>query len=948
MKYTLIENYFSTSLFQKIVQSYFDTVLCELLQKHSIIEAKGLFVKNDKVMKDDFDMPYHIHILNGLIPSLLIYEKYLIEKDWIKTKEAELYIRTFILGYTFHDANKLLNINGLQDAIKKLDKTIDQYSSITIFFPDFEKYKGVVYFLCLSDEDRTSVLANQYKITLSETHIKEVLALLCKFADSIASNQNFDSVGTLYKSISKSLSIISGINKVSISYVEINPNPYTLLSQNILQSARQVLAMSGKKVFQALRNGFVYFGEDINETEVRQIQLKATQVSSDIDPIGLTKIDAQKCSFGFIGSVNFTKEVLERIIDEYGDKFFALSPNGKDKVKDFSEFVEFNTKLIQVYDLPIKINVQNDKLYLNIDKESCEDWHLNFFKLYSLNKIQWLNAKQNTKWKDDFDEWQNKDMELISEIILNPDNEENKVPIANTLALKDYIEANTNSSSSLLKTYLNIIKTYSLIIEKDEDEIEDYIQKLENEIISSFIGEMKENNLVKVFFKRYFNFKGNNSINAFNNYNPVIPEKGKMCAFTGGIGLKEYKEEIAFSMKARGFSNRTITTLNNNTSHISDLYSEENILRISKFSTSSDSSLLIYCDFFETTLDIDREILKACVKAKNINAVIDGAVFLNKDTKFQYNIDYNLNFSKIESYKKKKADSSADSAFWLVRTHLMMVKELGVRSFVTGIMSPYIPHKEAFRYENAPRFVQQLGWDKVRLIEVDTVLEEISLVLTLGINQLKSNILKIAEGRNAYFTIYYLIKDDEDKKKVYDKLRKFINNNPKLFTGMTVTEKLAELATKITMIGYSSSGSEETWLIRKALEHVRKEVKQGFGREDVIQKICGNIYKTMRLDYVNTDAIKEFATAVYDELFIKEWKGKLPNLNREKDWIYQFAFLYREKSLEKIDHLTANKIKNELAISNTPLTRENIMSYLKKDKKEKYADKYINLILNNQ
>lgn len=53
----------------------------------------------------------------------------------------------------------------------------------------------------------------------------------------------------------------------------------------------------------------------------------------------------------------------------------------------------------------------------------------------------------------------------------------------------------------------------------------------------------------------------------------------------------------------------------------------------------------------------------------------------------------------------------------------------------------------------------------------------------------------------------------------------------------------------------------------------------------------------MRLEYVNTDAIKEFATAVYDELFKKEWKGKLPNLNREKDWIYQFAFLYREKSL---------------------------------------------------
>ena len=101
----------------------------------------------------------------------------------------------------------------------------------------------------MSDEDRTSVLANQYKISLSEIHIKEVLVMLCKFADKIASNSNFDSVEEFYDSISKSLSKISGINQLPISYVEVNPNPYILLSQNILQSARQVMALSGKKVF---------------------------------------------------------------------------------------------------------------------------------------------------------------------------------------------------------------------------------------------------------------------------------------------------------------------------------------------------------------------------------------------------------------------------------------------------------------------------------------------------------------------------------------------------------------------------------------------------------------------------------------------------------------------------------------------------------------------------
>ncbi|MBP1617421.1 MAG: hypothetical protein H6Q14_1248 [Bacteroidetes bacterium] len=940
MKYALIEEYFETQVFQDITQLYFDTVLQDILKMHPITEAKGLFVRNNKVLKDDYDMPYHIHILNGLIPSLLIYEKYLIEKKWIEKDEAKLYIKTFILGYTFHDANKLLHIDSLKDAITALEEKINLYGSIPLFFPEFDKHKGDVYFLCLSDEDRTCVLANNYKITLSELHIKEVLAMLCKFSDSIASNQNFDSVESFYKSISKSLSIISEINNIPISYVEVNHNPYTLLSQNILQSARQVLAQSGKKVFQSLRNGFVYFGEDLTEDEMKKIQSKTLQVSEDINPIGLTKIDAQKCSFGFLGSIEFSNEVLDNIIEEKTNSFFALSPNGKDKVSDFTSFVDLNKRLIEIFELPVKINIQNDKLYLNVNKESCNELNSTFLKLFCLSKIQWLNVNMKKEWKADFEKWQNKNESLPSNIILQRDNQHEPFSITNTVDLKKFIEANTKSSSSLFKTYLSVLKAYSIMTENDEDEIEEYVNEIKNDIIKTFTGEgeeQKENTVIKIFFQRYFNFRGNNAINAFDGYKPVIPEKGKMCAFTGSIGLKEYKEDVAFSMKARGFSNRTITSLNNTTSHISDLYSEENKLRKSKFS-NADANILIYSDFFETTLDIDRDILSASVKAKNIKVLEDESILFDKNAKFQYNL-FNLNFDKL--------GSSIEANFYFIRKNLLLTKELGLRTLVTGIMSPYLPHKEAFRFENAPRVFQLLGWDNVRLTNIDNILEEISLVLTLGSSRLDANLLKLSENRNSYFTLYYLLKDD-DKKKVYDKLRKFINNNYKLFTSMTVTENLAELATKITYIGYNSSGSEETWLIRKALEFIRKEVKQGFEREDVIQRTCGNIYKTMRLEYVNAEAIKEFATAVYDELFKIEWKGKLPNLNREKDWIYQFAFLYREKSLEKLDNLTANKIKEELIKNNTELTRENILAHLKKDTKEKYADKYINLILNNK
>lgn len=934
MKYRLIEHYFETNLFQSIVQNYFDTVLQDLLVKYPITEAKGLFIIDNKIKKDDFDMPYHIHILNGLIPSLLIYEKYLAKKGWIGNKETELYIKTFILGYTFHDANKLLKTKSLQEALKELDKTIGQNYSVKKFFPEFEKYKEDVYYLCLSDEDRTSVLANQYKISLSEIHIKEVLAILCKFADKIASNQNFDSVEEFYNSISKSISIISGINQLSISYVEVNPNPYILLSQNILQSARKVMASSGKKVFQALRNGFIYFGEDLTKEEVTKIQHKTEQVSEDIDPVGLTKIDAQKCSFGFIGSIDFTQEVLEKIIEEKMDSFFALSPNGNNTITDFESFVELNNKLIETFELPIKTRIQNDKLYLNVDIESCDEWNRNFFKIYCLNKIKWLNIRQKNEWKNDFEKWLEKNKSLPSEIQFRQD--DNTQSISNTSELKAYIELHTNSSNALLKTYLGIIKTSSVINEMDEDDIEEYINQLEDEVIHSFTEEQQENTVIKDFFNKYFNYRGNNSLNVFDKYNPMIPEKGKMCAFTGGIGLKEYKEDVAFSMKARGFSNRTITSLNNTTSHISDLYAEENKLRKSQSNFPNDANVIIYNDFFETTLDIDRDILTACAKAKNIQVLKDTPIQFDKNAKFQYNL-YNLNFDKIAS--------GIEANFYYVRKSLLLIKTLGIRSYISGVMSPYQPHKEVFRYENSPRFLRQLSWDKIRLINIDKALEEISLVLTLGSNRLEGNLLQISENRNKYFSVYYLLKED-DKKKVFDKLKKFINNNPNLFTSMTVTENLAELATKITTIGYNSSGSEETWLIRTALDFVRKEVKQGYDRDNVIQRTSGNIYKSLRLDYVNMEAIKDFATAIYDELYKKEWKGTLPNLNREKDWIYQFAFVYKEKCTKKIDENTANKIIEKLNAEKKEITEDNIRLVLKDDSKKNYVDKYIHLILN--
>ncbi len=939
MKYQLIEQYFETELFQETVQDYFDTVLGKIIAENTTLSAKGLFVVKGEVKRDYYDMPYHIHILNGLIPVLFIYEKYLQKAEWIEDPKTAIYLKIFILGFTFHDANKLLGTkqsNGKSDlevAVAALDEHVNKWN-VTGFFSDFDLHKSTIYYLALATENGTAVAAEDYAITVNNRdHIKIVQRELCHLADGLASIQNetLESIETLYKAINYSLGTISKIIEMPISYIKVRSNPYTLLSQNLLQVARKVLHRKSKKVLYATREGFIYWGEDVTDDEHSLIAEKYLAGSKeDIKFLELTNITAQKCKFGFIGSAPFGVAELNEITSVLGDKFLGLSPNGSNTISDFEGFVELTKKLIEIYKMPIEYDVKDQKLSLRYNEkieENGEEIEQSFKTIYNLHKIQWLNTKENKLWKVDFDSWVKSNQTLPETIELTISDQTIKLnTVADFLA---FIDNSVKSKNALYKTYLNFAKTFK--VTEEEDDIEDYIENLQNSIIQSFTPTNEGGNVKQFIFDRYFECLGNTNLQFLETYNPQIPIKKEMCAFTGGVGKVDYKSEVAFAMKARGFSNRTITALNNNTSHVSALFAEENKLRASQFKVS-DSNLVIYHDFFETKLDVDRDIIQSCVKAKDeIKLLKDGVIEFDKNAKFQYNL-YNLEFIKLAP--------KVEPTFFLVRKCLRMVHQLGLRSYIAGIMTPYQPHKAVFHFENAPRFLKLLGWDSVRLVELEEVLDEIKLVLTFGKNRIESNLLKIAKSRLAYFSIFYGLNDD-DKRKVYSTLVNFYNKYKHKFIGMTITEKLVELAVEIDT-GFKSS-AEETWLIRTAFDYLRKYHKQGSNREDIIQKTCGEIYRKMRMKNPSMDAIQNFATAIYDELFMKDWSGKILTLNQEKDWIYQFAFLFRKKSLEIARTRKAISLKKQLSEKGKEITLENVKALLPKEQK-KYVNQYLETI----
>lgn len=936
MKYQLLEDYFETPLFQVIVQDYFDTVLASIIKENASLPAKGLFFANGEQKRDYYDMPYHVHILNGLIPTLAVYEQFMRQRGFEADPKAEVYLKVFMLGFTFHDANKLLGIqkekgkSDLEMAVSHLDKYVTKWK-VDEFLPLFDHYKTNVYYLSLATENGSWVTAEDYPITLhNQEEVRTVQRELCHFADGLASiqDESLESIEGLHKAVNKKIKQLEKTKPLPVSYLKVRPNPYTLLSQNLLQVARQVLAKNGKKVLYATREGFVFWGDEVSGPEHHEIN-KAflTGSEEDIKFLELTKIDPQKCKFGFIGSAPFTKKALHEITGKLCDKFLLLSPNSAVKIKDFEGFVAFTKKIIEAYALPVECDDKDGKLVLRYYQDLQEDeWSDNFRTIFNLHKIQWLNANTHKEWQEDFEHWQSSSLEL--DIPIQLAGAAGKWEISSIPAMLAFIKERVNSSNAMFKTYLNFIKTHMALVKED---IEDYIAAVQQSIIDHFEPASAGSNIKQALFDHYFECPGHVNLGFLSQYAPAVPLKKKMCAFTGGEGGMEYTSAVAFAMKARGFSNRTVTTLNNNTSHVSPLFAEENKLRASLFKVS-DANLVMYHDFFEARLDVDRDIIQSCVQAKDeIKLLEDGTVEFDKNASFQYSL-YQLTFVKLAP--------KVEPTFFLVRKCLRMVVQLGIRTYISGIMSPYTPHRAVFHFENAPKFLKLLGWDRVRLIHIQEVLDEMRLVLVFGKDRMESNLLKLARNRQAYFTLYYLL-NKKDQEKVYHPLITFYKKYKQKFKGMTVTEKLVELAIKVD-IGFRSS-AEETWLIRTAMDFLRKYHKQGNSREDIIQKTCGEIFRKLRMKRHDMEAIKAFATAVYDDLFQNDWQGRIPTVNVEKDWIYQFAFLFRERSLLATRIPKAREMKTTLEKSGKEVNEENIKALLPKESK-RYALQYLETI----
>ncbi len=976
--------FFRSRLFNEALHSYLDTLMPSLLKEYCLVSAKGgtgrgFEGKLAEAIYRSADMPYHIHILNGLLPALKLLEEKFTAEGWLDYKEASSIVRCFMVGFTFHDVNKLTGIQELDIAVEHRINLLCQKLDVGSFFSEWQDWIEAIKFLALGTEYRTRIHSLQKPIREFE-FFNTVLAEYCHLADSIASMGGFSDVAEFYEQLCNSrLDGQKLSNLCPLSYVEVQENIYILLSQKLLFAARSIIQNERKQtILFRLRNGFVYIGEPLTKEEVEKVKDEFKGDLSDV--VASSQVDFQTCKFGFLESLSEEPPEENRYVAQISNAMekiikagYANSGMGSGKVKTLAisnykevlkvsqskpEEIVILERLLDEYELPLKVIEKKNKqekienYFLAFNGKEWDDLESehDFLKLLALEKIKWFSSK-------DFPDWQ-RWRKALSESERKLACEEWLIDDA-TATVKTLLPRFSSATASTIAALISAAET-KLYVEKKGAELSKHIQRKFREISRKFARNAKTVNRKELddFVEFYLagNFK--RDVELVLGLVEQVPPKDEMCLFTGRSGKIKYGSERAFGISALNFSNRSLNTLKSKDNQISSLFLAENDLRqkelprgfftkkLSKddkvqlnrqtFLDSTEANSVIYYNFGEYFIDVlTQPMLNILGKAFTYDCVdVGNLAFVLDDRAYDYNL-YGLNFGRI--------GNDVESNFYFIHQMLKLIRKTGFRIFTTSVLTPYHSHNELFVFENCLPFVKALGWDKTRIDQIDERLREMNLLLTLNAKKLVSNVLSYAEDKRFLFTAYAQLKD-EDKPKAKGLLIDYVDSlaseeKEKL---MSVMNNLAQIAIEMVR-PKSGSTSQESWIIRDALKVLKDCHKEGRDKETTIEQIAGDLRKTLKArEYANLAMCEPFATAIYEQLFDQEWKRHFPQPNRLRNWVNQFAFLYSEKGWVEYRKAKIRSTIQALEKEQIEVSEDAVIERLITEKKglEKYAEDF--------
>ncbi|AEF95766.1 hypothetical protein [Methanotorris igneus] len=837
---------FKTKLFLRETKVYFNKVFIKLFEKYRLKPAKGGKAFEEKVRIGEIggvdlpDMSYPMHVLNGIIPSLKVLENKWLNKGLINEDNEDDDIKMLL---------KCLLVAFTFHDINKLHNEIDLKTSVEKYFEEDlkdleielnEEEKEIVKYLVLATEERTRFVIPDDKLPT-----RRGLNRLIK-DDLIEIIHLADSISIPignYNDLLKIWRKLRDYADVNVFYFD--EIPYEVLARFIVERLRESV-----DCYVISPRGFIYEGDlEINEDYL----IKSFEEFLYRNIEKMVEIDRQKAQLDIFRFIDITEEnilkLIEKMVNYFGFEYFYKDISQNKEIKDiftkkFEEFDEKEAKTFVILKFLLQIT-ENESRKKDVKK---------------------LKSKFNDKY---FKIDENFDLD------------------------EDFVEKIKNSKDTGLKNYLKLyIATKK---EFDEKEIlNDLITLLNENYGGSEKADLKEI-IDELLGYAYLNGKKIRGIKFGD-----IGSKKNMCSLCGKETKTVAIANLCFGFKPRGFTNRTIVSLSNTQKNICSVCLTEITFRKLIFG-KKENVQAVYIDAYDYFVPLMDEKLTEYIESvgKNLENLMN-------DAKSFISAIYGFNVKKEEElfpFLMSFVDISKQIEFIrFYKKILDFVYETGFKIYLTYPFNPDKAKRETIIFDYAPKSFKKLGWDKVRIDEIEKIRNEFELLWKLGYtlrrgsksdNVVVSLFNDYADNPMAFY--FYLFKLDYPHS-FAEKYNLNLINQRIGVEKMNIIEKLADIASDIEWA--KGSASSKTSMIRESLEVLKTGVKRGYGDEEVKSMMAGMLYR--KYPYPSKkEKIEEFCKVVYDELFKKLWNSKLPSKKELRYWIYAFAFHYDVKSKEK-------------------------------------------------
>lgn len=825
---------FSTHLFDKVVNEYFQRTFPKIFDKYKTKPAKG-----GTGFEEYSDMSYPMHVLNGILPAMLYLEQKLLENKHVselvdkEDPDIEMLTKCTLLGITLHDINKLVRESNLRKSLEHIDKI---FNELKLGLSDEEK--KIVKYLIIGTEDRTryTIPDDLPKRRNLDRIIKDYLLEATHLADSI-SIPTEESFSYTFRLLQKKLQ--NYFPEVHTFYF--HESPYEVLSRYLL--IKLITTIEGK-ILLVSPKGFIWIGKSLNIEDIKNI---LHELETDYQNLLLEESDSflicdwQKAQLDIFRYVTPTKDFV--------------------KMKLILMLLERKKDLILYRGLP-----SDEEERENIRKE-----------------IERLEAKGKL------------DVMLIFKLILTLTANNANVKKLKKEKEKKYYPEIKDVKSPVLRNVRKIIDA--------TNEFNGDVDELYNVLVELLVENYKEETIdIGRVLKAVVSYAYLDNSPIFGIKLQDVGDKQNICSICGTETNTVAKEGVAFGFTPRGFTNRTIVSIKNTERKICQICLVEVMLRKLVFNRTKDL-YAVYIDACDYTVPI----LNAEKVAKKIEEQINGIRALSNDIFNSYKVVYGYPFKDskdvmipfLMAYLQTGKEADFLRRFYEL---LVFANNTGFKVYLTYAMNPDRIRRETFVLDYAPKSIKTLGWDRIRIDKLQHVRNEFEILM---------NLAKVVGGRkwqnefirvlNDYSTsplsfFYYLYRLDNPFGFVNKNQDKIQLVYKRIGGGiMGILEKLADKASEIEWSGYTAS--KQTWIIRTAIDALKIGVQRRLDKEDIIALMAGIINKKIR--FSKKDEIDDFCRVVYEELYEKTWKGKIPSKTELRYWTYAFAFEYAKKSDEK-------------------------------------------------